>query len=138
MVERLGPCHDCMVTSLTALSWECLIQPIQQREALFCGAAGGEGAKAGLGVELGDADGGEFLHELVDAHGAASGQLPQALMRVVRQANGERGHGCIECDGFSPAFACSFFDRGERQVSQNPKTDPMDPRLLLGLPSEHV
>ena len=49
-IQHQGP--TAIVTSLTALAWECLIQPIQQREALPCRATGGEGAKAGLGVEL--------------------------------------------------------------------------------------
>jgi hypothetical protein len=62
---------------------KCRIQLVKQREAILGRASGGQCAEAGFGVELGDTDGGEFLHELIDAHGAAAGEFAHCRRQLL-------------------------------------------------------
>ena len=87
------------------------VELVEDGEALFRGAAGGEGAEAGFGVELGDADGGQVLDEFVDADGAVFRQPAEPEMFVVGQADGELAHGdeCLsECLHRQPRNAAEF------------------------------
>lgn len=52
-----------------------------------------QGAETGLGIELGEAGGGEFLHELVHAHVAVRREVAKTGALVVWQADGEGAHG---------------------------------------------
>jgi hypothetical protein len=74
--------------------WEIRVEFIQDGETLFRGAFRSKGAGAGFGIELDDADGGEFLDQLVDADFAMLGKLAEAGVFVVGEADGRAFISC--------------------------------------------
>ena len=68
------------------------VQLFESGETFFWRAFRSERAEAGFGIEFGDADGGEFLDQLVDADLAVLGELAEAGVFVVGEANGEGAH----------------------------------------------
>ena len=69
------------------------VESVEDTQAFVYGTARGERTESRLGVMLGDRDGAQFLHQLVQAHGAVAGEDFHPCMRVVGKADGERRHG---------------------------------------------
>ena len=79
--------------STSFVSGKGSVELVENGETFFHGSAGGESAEARLGIEFGDADGGKFLDQFVDADFAVLGELAKTGVLVVRKADGESAHG---------------------------------------------
>ena len=93
---RVPPLLETMGSvSLGSLACERGVELVEDLKPLLRRSPRRERTETRFGVEFGNADGGEFFDQLVHADVAVLGQLAQAGVFVVGQADGEYAHGSV-------------------------------------------
>ena len=83
---------DSVPKTVLTSSLVVAVELIEDGDTMRDGTFGGKCAEARFRIELNDADGGEFLDELVDADFAVFRELTETGVFVVGKADGECAH----------------------------------------------